>query len=354
MKTDDYISILKKLILFILLFFILFLIIVNVINLLDFTFKVKKVVDALNKNQDFEIIDSKINKVNENYMLEDENHKHNAEELGFKNDLYDLNGSEWGDGINILIIGSDKKNFHTEKGRADVIIVLRIITTGKVLSISIPRDTLIKINNGKWKGKPDKIGHSFYWGGLENLKQSVEGILGSPVHKVVLVDNFKSFEGFIAVLGGLKIDKNLEGERALQWIRNRNFRDGDIERCKRQELFLKRSAEKIWKITKGGNYIYSYMFYNFIEKIVGTDLTEDDFKRIFYILKKNNFDPEKDFFIGVLPGNFGKYNSVILRRKNLDCWNLDKKVVSSMQFLFYSGKDQYKEFQAKKHQYLIF
>ena len=94
--------------------------------------------------------------------------------MGFKNNLYDLDGSEWGDGINILIVGSDRKNFSAEKGRADVIIVLRIIKTGKILSISIPRDTLIKINSGKWKDKPDKIGHSFYWGGLENLKKSVE------------------------------------------------------------------------------------------------------------------------------------------------------------------------------------
>ena len=153
-----------------------------------------------------------------------------------------------------------------------------------------------------------------------------------------------SFEAFISVLGGLKIDKDLEGKTALQWIRNRNFRDGDIERCKRQEIFLKKSAEKIWKMTKNGSYIYSYLFFDFINKIVSTDLTREDFNKILYVLKKNKFNPEHDLLIGVLPGNFGKYDSVIMRRKNLDCWNLDEKVVSNMQFLFYSEKDKNKEF----------
>jgi anionic cell wall polymer biosynthesis LytR-Cps2A-Psr (LCP) family protein len=344
MKTEEYFSILKKIVIMTILFFLGFILFINIFSVLDFGFKVKKVVDSTRNDIDISVIDSKLNKVNEDYILDEENKKHDAEELGFKNDLYDLDGSEWGDGINILLIGSDKKNFSVEKGRADVIMVLRITKTGKILSISIPRDTLIKINNGKWRGKPDKIGHSFYWGGLENLKKSVEDLLASPIQKVIIVDNFRSFEAFTAVLGGLKMDKELEGKTALQWIRNRNFRDGDIERCKRQELFLKKSAIKIWKMTKNGSYIYSYMFFDFLNKIVTTDLTKDDFKKIFYVLKKNNFNPEKDFLIGVLPGNFGKYNSVILRRKNLDCWNLDQKVINNMQFLFYSEKDNYEEF----------
>ena len=156
-------------------------------------------------------------------------------EFRFINSIYNINSSEWCDGINILLIGSDKKNFNHEKARSDVIILLRIINNGKILSISIPRDTLIKITDGKWAGYDDKIGHSLYWGGIDNLKKNVEKLIGSPIYRIAIVDNFKNFEAFLAVMGGIKIDKKLIGKIGIRWIRNRNFKDGDIERCKRQQ-----------------------------------------------------------------------------------------------------------------------
>ena len=50
-------------------------------------------------------------------------------------DYFDkIKSSEWGDGINILLVGSDKKKFDFKKSRSDVIIILRINKYGKIKS----------------------------------------------------------------------------------------------------------------------------------------------------------------------------------------------------------------------------
>ncbi|MBN2546018.1 MAG: LCP family protein [Spirochaetes bacterium] len=273
---------------------------------------------------------------NKSYVIKPEKFDHKtAEELGYKNYLYEINGTEWGEGINILLVGSDKKFFIDSKARSDVIIILRINNKGKIISISIPRDTLITIKGGKWSGYKDKIGHSMYWEGLERLKKNVEDIINSPIYKVAVIDNFYNFELFLDIIG--KVDINdFKKDTSISWIRNRNFKDGDIERCKRQQVFLKKSCIRLWEITKKGNYFYSNLIYDVLNKIIMTDLTKDEFKKILRHLKNNRFDPETDFYTGVMPGKFSKYDSKILKRNNLDCWVLDENVLNKIQFLFYS------------------
>jgi anionic cell wall polymer biosynthesis LytR-Cps2A-Psr (LCP) family protein len=342
MKYKDLLKILQKIILIISLLFLLFIVSINILKISVYIYNIKKVVKECQSNNDkIKIINSSINDVapeeNKKY---DFSRSYTGEELGFDNALFKLNGSEWGDGINILLIGSDKNQYKDSKSRADVIIILRIINTGKILSISIPRDSLIKIQDSKWQGQKDKINHSYYWGGLDNLKKDIEYLIGSPINKVVLVDNFRDFEAYLAIIGGIKIDKFLYGSLGIQWIRNRNFKDGDIERCKRQEVFLKRSIIKTWKITKKGSFIFSNLFYENLTKIIETDIQRDEFIKILQILKRNNFDPEKDFLTSILPGTFGKYDSVLMNRKNIDCWILDEEINAKMRFLFYSKNNK--------------
>ena len=81
------------------------------------------------------------------------------------------------------------------------------------------------------------------------------------------------------------------------------------------------------------------MFYNFLRRIIYTDLTNEDFNNILYILKKNKFNPRTDFLTSILPGEFGKYDSVILNRNQLDCWVLDEEFIKKIQFLFYSNNN---------------
>lgn len=333
MRTDELLLILRKFILIIIFSFIIFILVINLIKLFTININVKKILKTLNEADKNSYIDNK----EINYFINDESFA--ASKLGFKNHIYDINGSEWGQGINILLIGSDKKSYKDNKARSDVIIILRITDNGKILSISIPRDTLVKINDGEWAGCDDKIGHSLYWGGIDNLKDNIEVLIGSPIYRIVIIDNFKNFEAFLTVIGGIKVDKKLIGATGIQWIRNRNFKDGDIERCRRQQVFLKFSIIKLWKLTNNGNYFYSNYFFNFLKRIIYTDLSSDEFNYILYILKKNKFSPKDDFLTSVLPGRFSKYDSVLLNRKQLDCWLLDEEIIKKIQFLFYSNNN---------------
>ena len=91
-----------------------------------------------------------------------------------------------------------------------------------------------------------------------------------------------------------------------------------------------------------------------MKTIVNTDLSKKDFFNILYNLKKNNFDPETDFFTSVLPGEFGKYNSVLLQRNRLDCWIVNEDIVKKMQFLFYSEDNNNQIFAKQKSRFLNF
>ena len=350
MQQKDLFLILQKIIIFLILSFVIFIIAINLKKVADFIIKIENVLKATeDENIEMHPIDSEFYDISLDSTKDiNKNQAYTAKKLGYVDALPNLNGSEWGEGLNILLVGSDNANYKNSKARSDVIIVLRINSNGKILSISIPRDTLVEIRDGEWAGANDKIGHSLYWDGMDNLKKSVEDLLGSPVYKIAIIDNFRNFEAFLAIIGGLEIDKSLQGGLGIQWIRNRNFRDGDIERCKRQQLFMKKAVTKIWQITRKGNYIYSNFMYQALKKIVHTDLTKEDFLNILYNLKANNFNPEKDFLTGVLPGEFGKYDSVLLQRNNLDCWVLNEDIIKKLQFLFYSENNSYKMFTKRK------
>lgn len=350
MTQKELMVILKRIILYLILFFLLFIIMVNIFKLVRFIHKIDKVIKQTEKN-DGEIfaIDSQFNELSiNNDQSFDLDKAHYAEEIGYKDALFTLNGSEWGEGINILLVGSDKAFYIDDKARSDVIIILRINTLGQILSLSIPRDTLIKIKDGKWAGADDKIGHSLYWEGMDYLKKNVEELIGSPIYKVAIIDNLRNFEAFLAIIGGLDIDKHLEGKLGIQWIRNRNFKEGDVERCRRQQFFLKKAVEKIWRITKKGNYIYVNFLYDAIKMLIRTDITRNDFLAIIYSLRKNKFDPENNFLTAVLPGEMGRYDSLLINRNDLYCWIPDNKAVERLRFLFYSEDDTYKYMVEKK------
>jgi hypothetical protein len=315
---------------------------VNFFKIIEYVVKIDDVVRSIGDDEEIKPIinDFTGDDLSDDVVNVSADEKHAAKELGYADRISELDGSEWGRGFNILVVGSDKKNFQISKSRADVIILIRVIDTGKMMSISIPRDTLINASGISGPDGLDKIGHSLYWGGLENLKKNVEELAGSPINRVIIIDNFRSFEAFLSIIGGITIDKNLEGDTGIKWIRNRQFKFGDIERCKRQELFLQKSMVKIWKITKGGNYFYTGFFYDALKKIVLTDITKDEFYTMLYSLKKRKFDPAKDFYTGVLDGTFSEYDSKLLQRKKLTCWLPDRRYIEKIQFLFYSDRNE--------------
>ncbi|MCG8572865.1 MAG: LCP family protein [Spirochaetes bacterium] len=348
MNQKELFHIFRLLCMLVVIFFTLFIISVNVFKYLNFLFEVNRVIDVAvtTEKEEINIIRSHFTEEDTSIIHQyDQTIAHNAFEMGYINQISELNNTEWGDGINILLIGSDKENFLEKKSRADVIIVLRINQQGKILALSIPRDTLITIDFPcAWENQQDKIGHSLYWGGIEGLKTSIQSIIHAPIHKTVVIDNFRTYEAFLAIIGGLSTDKYLVGQKGVQWIRNRQFKFGDIERCRRHQVFLKKAFIKVWAITKGGSIIYTALLYKYFAKLLETDIAKNDFYDILYHLKINQFDPSQDFYTSVLEGDFGVYQSNIIKNEELSCWLIDKKKVEIIQFLFYSNQTSYTEF----------
>jgi len=152
--------------------------------------------------------------------------------------------------VNILIVGCDEIESH---GRADTIVFLSISPkTKNVLILSIPRDTRVEIPG---RGM-DKINHAYAFGGEKLISKTVSSFLDLPIHFYTVAD-FNGFVNIIDELGGVEIDiekemhyvdkaggveinlypgkQILDGGKALQYIRFRHDKLGDLGRIKRQQ-----------------------------------------------------------------------------------------------------------------------
>lgn len=171
--------------------------------------------------------------------------------------------------INVLILGIDSGangagSTSPVGKRSDVMIVASIDPEMKEVGLlSIPRDTRAYIP-GKIKNY-EKIGHAHAHGGPELAMETVELLLGIPIHHYIRV-NFEAFKKGVDMIGGVdmvipenmdyvdpaqdlyihipKGPVHLDGELALQFVRYRSYVDGDIGRIKAQETFLKEVIKK--------------------------------------------------------------------------------------------------------------
>ncbi len=165
--------------------------------------------------------------------------------------------------VNILVIGSDKRN-PDENGRSDSFIILHISGDRKsAYLISFPRDMWVTIpGHGS-----AKINAAYSWGGSALAVQTIEGLTGVRIDHVVTTD-FAGFMGLIDVVGGVTVDNpvaftgveegtgiyyswpkgpvQLNGTSALAFARQRyQLPRGDLDRALRQRALLKALAFKI-------------------------------------------------------------------------------------------------------------
>lgn len=154
------------------------------------------------------------------------------------------------DRVNILVVGCDEVE---NTSRADTIVFLSIASRSKdALIVSIPRDTRVEIPG---RGM-DKINHAYAYGGIDLIKRTVSSFLDVPLHFYVKAD-FKGFVQIIDTLGGVEVEVEkemhytdkaggveielypgkqlLDGEKALEYVRFRQDRLGDLGRIKRQQ-----------------------------------------------------------------------------------------------------------------------
>jgi LCP family protein required for cell wall assembly len=170
---------------------------------------------------------------------------------------------------NILVLGSDSRGATldtAEQGgasdqRSDTMMMVHIPADHKnVYAMSIMRDTWVSI-----PGHGDaKINAAMAFGGVPLVVQTLEGMFDTRIDHVMFVD----FDGFKAIrdaLGGVQINnpstfastpmkghtfergiQTLTGDEALAFVRERYaFADGDYQRVKNQQLFLKAVLAKV-------------------------------------------------------------------------------------------------------------
>lgn len=179
-------------------------------------------------------------------------------------------GPAKGETINVLLLGVDNNGAQGSNGRVntrtDTMILIGMDTARKKVSVlSIPRDSRVKIPGRGY----EKINHAHVYGGPRLAMQTVEEFLGVPVRYYVRMD-FEGFARVVDTLGGveieverdmqysdpyqnLKIDLKkgrqvLDGQKALQYVRFRQYATGDIGRVQAQQKFIEALARKVFQV----------------------------------------------------------------------------------------------------------
>lgn len=172
--------------------------------------------------------------------------------------------AEDGDPLNILLLGSDARNEDVDYSadepgnRSDTIMVMHINgdRTGAQV-MSIPRDMWVPVEG---HGNA-KINAAMSFGGISLATQTISEFIDAPIHHVAILD-FQGFQALTERVGGVDVESeqaftsrgstfvkgtnHLNGEDALNFVRERySFADGDLQRARNQQAYLKGLVETI-------------------------------------------------------------------------------------------------------------
>ncbi|AGP30128.1 LCP family protein [Corynebacterium terpenotabidum] len=169
-----------------------------------------------------------------------------------------------GPGTNILILGTDTRSEDDpdQAGitgtRSDAIMVAHIAANGSgVQVVSLPRDLWVPI---KGHGE-DKLNAAMSYGGANLAVSTIHDLIGVRIDHVAIID-FEGFRGLTDALGGVDVPvykeftsygrtfpeglNHLDGDGALSFVRARYpFADGDFQRIRNQQAFLKAVISKL-------------------------------------------------------------------------------------------------------------
>ena len=185
--------------------------------------------------------------------------------------------------VNVLLLGSDKRISDTRSGElTDTILVASIgIVEGNIVLISLPRDLWVEAKNANGQTFQSKINSVYAFGGAEELGNTVENVLGIPIHYYAVI-NFEVFKEAIDILGGVEVHVEnaftdyeypvegmesatnladryetvhfddgvqiMDGETALKYVRSRHGDNGegtDFARSRRQQKVIAAIKQKV-------------------------------------------------------------------------------------------------------------
>jgi LCP family protein required for cell wall assembly len=177
-----------------------------------------------------------------------------------------------GERINVLFLGIDwgvngNHGVRFDATRADTIVLASFDPdTYEVNILHLPRDTRVAIPG---RDGFTKLSHAHAYGGPLLTMETVSQFLGVRIHYYVRAD-FAGFVEAVDVLGGVEIDvpqnmfyedpaqdlyinlragrQLLDGEKALQFVRFRQYIDGDIGRIRAQQAFITAFIRKFYDL----------------------------------------------------------------------------------------------------------
>lgn len=234
-----------------------------------------------------------------------------------------------------LVIGSDQRG--EERARSDVLMVLTLSkkNNGPVSLITIPRDTLIEDTQYGMQ----KITH-FYafgertdsdiFGNTDLTKQKVEELLDVKIAGTFEV-TFEGFKNIVDELGGVDTSQgHLNGEQALEIVRDRYREGGDLARAEDQREILLSLTNKL-KGYDSLRHIYAYVQLSTFSRIRWSkyDFAQFVFAHGLSRLVRFNFSyPHVEEI--VLPGT-GQYIYTPEFGKELYYWVLDEVGLKGIQ-----------------------
>lgn len=224
--------------------------------------------------------------------------------------------------FNALLVGSDSRAGLTQEEqfelgagavggeRADTLILAHIDPgDSTVTMVQFPRDLYVPIAGGG----EDRINVALA-GGPNQLVRTVRALTGLEINQYLQV-NIAGFRDLVNAIGGVEIcitepipfDRNtgievtedelglveFNGERALRFVRARNFPTGDFERIRNQQKFLAAAIDKVTSIST----LLSPGKINKLLDAAGDNVATDRHTTIFGLKDLANdlrhFDPER-------------------------------------------------------------
>lgn len=239
---------------------------------------------------------------------------------------------------NILVLGDDSRPGES-RARTDTIMLISLDQETKQMAIlSIPRDTRVNIPGRGY----DRINAAYSYGGADLAINTVSDLLDVEINYYVHT-NFEGFIDIIDTLGGvtLNIEQNmyyapeginlkkgeqlLDGDKALQFVRYRNYPLGDITRTQQQQKLIKAlttEAMQLSTITKLPKLLPQ------LESAIDTNFSFSDTLLLMRMAKQFT---SPDIITQTLPGNFQNINGI-------EYWQINSDEAKQVVKDLFSGK----------------
>lgn len=240
----------------------------------------------------------------------------------------------WSGRINVLLLGCDSRDGMYMGIRSDTIILANIDLKEKIIRVmSIPRDTRVFVPNHDTYDKINSTINPDYFsdGGLPLTLRTAENLLKVPIKLYALMD-FTAFEEVVNIVGGVRLhvekdmyyhdptdntlinlkegDQELDGDKALQYVRFRWDAQGDFARdsqgvvygrISRQMNFVKALAKKV---AENRSILRVNHIVNAIARKFETNMDTSEMLKLGIMFK--DLDPETQLKVISFPG-YGDY-----------------------------------------------